>query len=170
MFKTTASVFLLSLFLVSFFDSEPKGSLIIRDKADYVEINHIYRKDEKTGKNIKRMIQLVWWEWKDPLLLPEKNLDGTWTGSWYRGADFVVKDFRVTHTGDALNILSIINPRRYGRKWICEFYDVGDRVYRKVICGWSVESHTLYDSEVENRTILQIGLRTKLTSPHRNKN
>ena len=47
----------------------------VKDSCAYVEINHVYNIDDEAGKATLRMVQYIWWEWKNHLLLPEKGAD-----------------------------------------------------------------------------------------------
>ncbi len=97
------------------------------------------------------------------LLLPVLNNLGEETGEWRSSSGFVVKDFRVTHTGTPLELKKRISPYREGDKWICLFYDKKYNCFRKVSSGWFTISHTMGDREMENRKILNIDLRKGLS-------
>ena len=76
---------LLMLLLLIFTDEPTRDNIIIKDTADVVEINHIYDKNEN-GELTQRLVQVIWWDWKSPLLVPEKNNVGEYTGNSYRGS------------------------------------------------------------------------------------
>ena len=65
----------LILFL-AFLSSDPLGDSIISDTSSHVEINHVYRYNEGDKQYEKRMIQIIWWEWRDSVLLEEKDILG----------------------------------------------------------------------------------------------
>jgi len=156
----------LILFL-TFLSSDPLGDLVISDTSDYVEINHVYRYNAEDNKYEKRMTQIIWWEWRDSVLLEEKDNLGNGTGDWKRSGCFVVKDFRVTWSGSSSPQQTLhITPRREKKNFICLFYDKDDRVMRKVISGWRTITHTTNDVEVDNRIIVRIENRNKLTKKH----
>lgn len=150
--------------LVLLLDGTPNENLIIKDTSDFVEINHVYRTDDKKQQE-KRMIQIIWWEWKYPILMPEKNIVGQNTGNWYNGGTFVVKDYRIMWANNRES--RSITPRLHRRKWICLFYDDGDRCIRQITSRWVIITHTMYDREVVNREILENSLRNRLTKPDR---
>ena len=157
----------LVILLASFFADSQQYNLVIDDTSDYVEINHVYRYDEGEKEYQKRMIQVIWWEWRDSVLLEQQDILGNGTGNWKRSGCFVVKDFRVTWSNssspqDTLHIA----PRRDKRKYICLFYDKDDKVMRKVTSGWLTTTHTTNDREIDNRTIVRIENRNKLTKKH----
>jgi hypothetical protein len=125
---------LILLFVV--LDSNPLNDTVITDTSSFVEINHVYREDVD-GEISKRMTQVIWWEWKDKLLLPEKNKVGKYTGNWYRGSGFVVKDYRVTVSHSSRpQVVRKITPTRSGDKWVCLFWDKDSQCIRKVTSGW----------------------------------
>jgi|TARA_Y100000310_G_scaffold343876_1_gene453629 hypothetical protein len=153
------------LLLCSLFGGDPNDRLIVKDSSSYVEINHVYREDSD-GKITKRMTQIIWWEWRNQLLLPEKDKTGKNTGNWLRGSGFVVKDYRVTVSFSSMpNVVREITPRRSGDKWVCLFYDKDSQCIRSVVSKWMRTTHTLYDREVEDRDIFNMDFRTKLTKP-----
>tara|TARA_R110002051_G_scaffold32786_7_gene74022 strand:- start:2750 stop:3286 length:537 start_codon:yes stop_codon:yes gene_type:complete len=150
------------LYLTLLLDSSPTENIVIEDSSDFVEINHIYEIDDK--KQIrKRMTQIIWWEWKYPVLLPEKNNIGEETGSWYRSGSFIVRDYRVTWANHSDR--RQITPYRQGKYWISLFYDDQDKCFRRVISKWIITTHSMQDREIENRKILQQSLRNRLTKP-----
>ncbi len=165
-----ALIILISLHVTSLASGDPLKDLVVRDHSDYVEINHVYSLN-KDGVFKKRMVQIIWWEWKDPVLLPVKDKLGFPTGDWKSGADFVVKSFKVTSNGTLpdgqLIVQRAIYPRRFGKKWICSFYDNDDDVLREVVSRWVITTHTSHDTEIENRKILSINNRTGLTKLNR---
>ena len=65
-------------------DSTPKDNIVIKDTSDVVEINHVYQENEN-GEISQRLVQVIWWDWKSPLLIPERDETGKATGNLYRG-------------------------------------------------------------------------------------
>ena len=173
MFRPLCSLIIL-IFLhgISLASGDHLKNSVVRDSSDYVEINHVYSLNQD-GVFKKRMVQIIWWEWRDSVLLPVKDELGFPTGDWKRGADFVVKSFKVTSNGTLpdgqLIIQRAIYPRRFGKKWICSFYDTDDDVLREVVSRWVVTTHTSQDTEIENRKILSINHRTGLTKLNKKK-
>ena len=155
------------LLLCSLFGGDPNDRLIVKDSSSYVEINHVYREDSD-GKITKRMTQIIWWEWRNQLLLPEKDKTGKNTGNWLRGSGFVVKDYRVTVSFSSMpNVVREITPRRSGDKWVCLFYDKDDRIIRMVKSGWLRVTHTTNDREIDDRKVVRIEDRNKLIKPQK---
>jgi len=157
----------LLLSLACFISDNPTDNITIKDTSAYVEINHIYRHNFK-GEIEKRMVQIIWWEWRNQLLLPEKDEVGKYTGNWFRGSGFVVKDYRVTISiSSRPNTVRQITPKRSGDKWVCLFYDKDSQCIGKVVPGWIRETHTLHDREVEDRDFFSMNSRTKLSPPRK---
>ena len=68
----------------------------IEDSSSYVEVNHVYYKNED-DQIYKRFIQVIWWEWRDVLLLPVLNNLGEETGEWRSSSGF---DMRARETAN----------------------------------------------------------------------
>ena len=146
-------------------DSTPKENIIIKDTSDAVEINHVYSENEN-GSISQRLVQIIWWNWKSPLLIPERDEVGKYTGNLYRGSGFVVMDFRVILASYALpEFKKNIIPRRFGKKWVCVFYDKQTECIREVTSKSLLITHTLYDREMNNQVILESSSRKKLKKP-----
>jgi hypothetical protein len=158
-------MYVLIFILISFFDSSPNENIIIEDSSDIVEINHVYEINDKKEVQ-KRFVQIIWWEWRNTVLLPEKNLIGEKTGDWYSGSDFVVKDYRITYSRGEEKVR--LTPYREKDRWISLFYDESDKCVRKVMSNSRIVTHTLYDREVKNREIVKQDLRNRLTKPDTN--
>ncbi len=153
----------LILFL-AFLSSDHLGNLVISDTSSYVEINHVYRYNETDKLYEQRMIQIIWWEWRDSVLLEVKDILGNGTGDWRRSGCFIVKDYRVTWSESSSPQQTLyIMPRRNKNNYICLFYDKDNRVMRKVISGWLTITHTTNDREIDNRDIVKIENRNRLT-------
>tara|TARA_R110000796_G_C14542766_1_gene433087 strand:- start:704 stop:1252 length:549 start_codon:yes stop_codon:yes gene_type:complete len=152
--------------LFALLDGNAQDHTTIKDTTDVVEINHVYKENEN-GELTQRLVQVIWWDWKNPLLIPEKNNVGAYTGNSYRGAGFVVVDFRVTAAPYSnLKLVKKITPRKFGEKWVCLFYDVEKDCFREVTSRWRIISHTIYDREMDNKDIIQSSSRRKLTKPN----
>ena len=132
----------------------------VKDSCAYVEINHVYNIDDEAGKATLRMVQYIWWEWKNHLLLPEKGTNGKNTGDWVLSSGFVVREYLVTYSGSSRpeGVASVSRIKRNG-KHVCIFWDRQDKIVREVKCGWTTETHTTYDVEIENRDILRTDFR-----------
>ena len=140
--------------LFALLDGNAQDHTTIKDTTDVVEINHVYKENEN-GELAQR------------LLIPEKNNVGAYTGNSYRGAGFVVVDFRVTVAPYSnLKLVKKITPRKFGEKWVCLFYDVEKDCFREVTSRWRIISHTIYDREMDNKDIIQSSSRRKLTKPN----
>jgi hypothetical protein len=129
---------------------------ITRDVSDFVEVNHVYRYDEIDRIYIKRLIQVIWWEWKNHILVKDSN--------GYRNVSgFVVKDYRVTwsYSSRPQQIKSIVPTLEKG-KWVCLFYDKGSQKIREIKSNWKRESHTDFDVELVNRNIVPLSERSRL--------
>ena len=129
---------------------------ITRDVSDFVEVNHVYRYDEVDRIYIKRLIQVIWWEWKNHILVKDSN--------GYRNVSgFVVKDYRVTwsYSSRPQQIKSIVPTLEKG-KWVCLFYDKGSQKIREIKSNWKRESHTDFDVELVNRNIVPLSERSRL--------
>ena len=140
---------------LALFASNDKQRVVLSDSCDYVEINNVYDTNEETGEHALRMVQYVWWEWRDKVLLPVIDpITKEETGDWKSGSDFVVRYYFVVYSrpNSRENILLDKN----GDGWVCIFWDKRDKVMRKVKCKWLATSHTSYDVEMENRRIVKI--------------
>ena len=153
-----ASILIFLLFL------SPVRSPIIKDKSDFVEINHFYSYNQADKIYKKKFVQVIWWEWRASIYLPKKDILGREVGGLEKSSAFVVKDYRIiwSDTSQPQQVM-VITPRRYNNKWICVFYDKDDKVIREVTSGWVRETHTSYDVEMENRIILSVGNRRELS-------
>ena len=79
----------MSMFL---FDSDVEERLDVKSRVDLKEFNHKYNQCEEDGKTKKRFMQVIFWEYRNNLLLPEYK-EGVKTGNWYQGSGFVVVDY-----------------------------------------------------------------------------
>ena len=141
--------------------ANPNESPLVTDSCDYVEINHVYNIDDQTGESTLRMIQYIWWEWKDQILLPVIDpVTQKPTGDWRQGSDFVVREYLVTYSGSSRpNKIADVGMLERNGRWVFIFWDKDDKLIRKITCGWITETHTTYDVEIENRDILRTDFR-----------
>ena len=128
----------------------------IKDSADFVEVNHVYRYSEGSKKYEKSFVQIIWWEWRDYVLV--ENEDG-----YKRTSDFVVKDYRVIWSNSSRPQKTMnIEPRFFRDKWVCLFHDKSSGKIREVESRWKRETHTDFDAEVRNRNVVPIDQRNRL--------
>ena len=158
------------ILIIVFFTGDPAGRLIISENSDYVEINHVYRYNKEDEVYTKRMTQVIWWEWRDAVLLPVLDpVTKEPTGDWKQGGAFVVRDYKVTWSESSSPQRTLyITPRRDKRNYICLFYDKDDKVIRKIISGWLTITHTTNDREMDNRQIVTLENRNELIKPQKN--
>ena len=146
---------ILSIALVS---SGKPERLIVYESCDYLEINHVYKIDDTTGETKLRMIQYVWWEWRDSILTPVLDPNTRQrTGSSRRSSGFVVRDYVVVennHLEKTRIIKTAISKAKKG--WACIYYDFTSEIMRHVSFKWIITTHTLYDSELNNREIITL--------------
>ena len=144
----------LIIFIIMFLPM--KHDVVIRDTSDFVEVNHVYRYDDTDEKYHKRMVQIIWWEFRNVL---EEDEDG----SSRPRPQYVVKDFRVIWSeSSSPQKVGYIIPRRHRKNWVCLFYDKDDRKMREVISYSKIETHTTNDPEMNNRIIISLERRNKL--------
>jgi len=141
--------------------ANPNESPIVADSCDYVEINHVYNIDDQTGESTLRMIQYIWWEWKDQILVPViDSVTQKPTGDLKQGSDFVVREYLVTYSGSSRpNKVAGVRMSKQNGGWVFIFWDKDDKLIRKITCGWITETHTTYDTEIANRDILRTDFR-----------
>jgi hypothetical protein len=139
--------------------------LVIYDSCDYLEINNVYNIDEETGKAKLRLVQYVWWEWRDSILVPVLDPNTRQkTGLSKQGSGFVVRDYVVVEN-------NYIKPKRIvhahlsktKQGWVCIYQDFTYNIIRHVSVKWIVTTHTSYDSELNNREIIALENRNRLT-------
>ena len=157
------------IFLIaSLFDSGVEEKLVVVDHVDMVEVNHKYFTDSDTGEVKKQFVQVIFWEYRKNVLLPEIK-DGELTGNWYQGSDYVVIDyFTFNNQNYGLNKVNGIAPYLYRNKWYTHYYDQSDKCERVVISKQIKRTQTMHDPEVLNARIVQTSSRKELTKPDRN--
>ena len=156
------------LLLLSFLDAGTAEKLVVVDHVDMVEVNHKYFTDSDTGEVKKQFVQVIFWEYRKNVLLPEIK-DGELTGNWYQGSDYVVIDyFTFNNQNYGLNKINGIAPYLYRDRWYTHYYDQSDKCERVVISKQIKRTQTMYDPEVLNARIVQTSSRKELTKPDRN--
>ena len=157
----------LLLFLLPF-DSGIKEKTVVVDYVDMVEINRKYFADSDSGEIKKQFTQVIFWEYRKNVLLPEIK-DGELTGNWYQGSDYVVVDYFTLHNNNyGLNKTSGVAPYLHRDKWYTHYYDQSYKCERVVISKQIKRTQTMYDPEVLNARIVQASSRKELTKPDRN--
>ena len=155
------------LLLLSFLDAGTAEKLVVVDYVDMVEVNHKYFTDSDTGEVKKQFVQVIFWEYRKNVLLPEIK-DGELTGNWYQGSDYVVIDyFTFRNNNYGLNKVSGMAPYLYRDKWYTHYYDQSDKCERIVVAKQIKKTSSFTDPEVLNARIVQTSSRKELTKPDR---
>ena len=155
------------LLLLSFLDAGTAEKLVVVDHVDMVEVNHKYFTDSDTGEVKKQFVQVIFWEYRKNVLLPEIK-DGELTGNWYQGSDYVVIDyFTFNNQNYGLNKINGITPYLYRDKWYTHYYDQSDKCERIVVAKQIKKTSSFTDPEVLNARIVQTSSRKELTKPDR---
>ena len=156
----------LLLFLLPF-DSGIKEKTVVVDYVDMVEINRKYFADSDSGEIKKQFTQVIFWEYRKNVLLPETK-NGERTGNWYQGSDYVVIDY-FTLLNDNYGLIKTtgVSPYLYKGKWHTHFYDSGSKCHRIVVAKQMRITYTLYDPEQLNTRIVKTDSRKELTKPDR---
>ena len=155
------------LLLLSFLDAGTAEKLVVVDHVDMVEVNHKYFTDSDTGEVKKQFVQVIFWEYRKNVLLPEIK-DGELTGNWYQGSDYVVIDyFTFNNQNYGLNKVNGIAPYLYRNKWYTHYYDQSDKCERIVVAKQIKKTSSFTDPEVLNARIVQTSSRKELTKPDR---
>ena len=145
--------------------SAPHNRTVLYDFCDHLEINHVYKVDAETGEAKLRMVQYVWWEWRDHILVPVLDFHTKQkTGLSKQGSGFVVREYVVVKN-NYLTQPKIIHTSLSRTKdgWICIYYDFTYDRIRHVSFKWIVTTHTFYDSELNNRDIISLEDRNRFT-------
>ena len=134
--------------------SRSPDKTILYDFCDYLEINNVYRIDDKTGETKLNFVQYVWWEWRDSILVPVLDPNTRQkTGLSKRGSGFVVREYIiVVHGNESPKNKAYLSKTKTG--WACMYYDASDKAIRRISFKWIITTHTLYDSELDNRDIV----------------
>ena len=155
------------LTLIVFLDAGTKEKTFVVDYVDMIEINHKYFRDSDSGEIKKQFTQVIFWEYRKNVLLPEIK-EGELTGNWYQGSDYVVIDyFTFNNQNYGLNKINGIAPYLYRDRWYTHYYDQSDKCERIVISKQIKRTQTMHDPEVLNARIVQPDSRKELTKPDR---
>ena len=84
--------FLILLLMMLPLDKGVKEKVVVVDYVDLVEVNHKYYESNSPPEIKRQFIQVIFWEYRNSLLLPEYK-EGVKTGNWHRGSGFVVVDY-----------------------------------------------------------------------------
>tara|TARA_R110000824_G_scaffold98754_1_gene235443 strand:- start:158 stop:667 length:510 start_codon:yes stop_codon:yes gene_type:complete len=155
----------LAVCAITLISSDNPERLVIYDSCDYLEINNVYKINDETGEIKPRMVQYVWWEWRDSILTPVLDLNTRQrTGLSRRSSGFVVRDYLVVennHLEKPRIIKTSISKTKKG--WTCIYHDFTSDIMRHVSFKWIITTHTLYDSELNNREIITLEDRNRFT-------
>ena len=156
------------IFLIaSLFDSGVEEKLVVVDHVDMVEVNHKYYETDDPVEIKRQFIQVIFWEYRQNVLLPEYK-DGNKTGHWKQGSAYIVRDyFTLLNNNYGLNKTNGMSPYLYKGKWYTHYYDQQDNCHRTVIADRIKRTHTMYDPEVLNARIVETSSRRELTKPDR---
>ena len=150
---------------ITLISSDKPERLVVYDFCDYLEINNVYKTDDTTGEIKLRLVQYVWWEWRDSILVPVLDPNTRQkTGLSKQSSGFAVRDYVVVKNNN-LKQPRIIHTAlaKTRRGWVCIYQDFTHDIIRHVSVKWIVTTHTLYDSELNNREIIALENRNRLT-------
>ena len=156
---------ILAIFSIALVSSGRPERLVTYEFCDHLEINHVYKINAETGATKLRMVQYVWWEWRDHILVPVLDFHTKQkTGLSKQGSGFVVRDYVVV-TNNYLTRPQIVHTSISKTKqgWVCLYHDAISGKIRHVSFKWKIITHTLYDSELNNRDIVALEHRNKFT-------
>ena len=143
--------------------STPHSKTVLYDFCDYLEVNNVYKIDSGTGKTKLSMVQYIWWEWRDSILVPVLDLHTRQkTGFSKRASGFVVREYVVVENNYLTRpqiVYTSISKTKQG--WVCLYHDAVSGKMRHVSFKWKITTHTLYDSELNNRDIVALEHRNK---------
>ena len=154
---------ILAIFSIALVSSGKPERLVTYDFCDYLEINHVYKINKETGETKLSIVQYVWWEWRDHILVPVLDFYTKQpTGLIKRGSGFVVREYVVVENNH-LTRPKIIHTSLSRTKdgWLCVYQDFISGKMRYVSFKWIITTHTLYDSELNNRDIVALEHRNK---------
>ncbi len=153
----------MAVFAIALVSSGNPERFMTYDSCDYLEINNVYNIDEETGKAKLRLVQYVWWEWRDSILTPVLDPNTRQkTGLSKQSSGFVVRDYVVVKNNN-LKQPRIIHTAlaKTKRGWVCIYHNFTDETIRHISFKWIVTTHTLYDSELNNRDIIPLEARNR---------
>ena len=154
---------ILAIFSIALVSSGKPERLVTYDFCDHLEINHVYKINAETGATKLRMVQYVWWEWRDHILVPVLDFHTKQkTGLSKRGSGFAVREYLVVEN-NYLTQPKIIHTSlsRTDNGWLCVYQDSISGKMRHVSFKWIITTHTLYDSELNNRDVVALEHRNK---------
>jgi hypothetical protein len=154
---------ILAIFSIALVSSGRPERLVTYDFCDHLEINHVYKINAETGATKLRMVQYVWWEWRDHILVPVLDFHTKQkTGLSKRGSGFAVREYLVVEN-NYLTQPKIIHTSLSRTKdgWLCVYQDFVSGKMRQVSFKWIITTHTLYDSELNNRDVVALEHRNK---------
>lgn len=162
---------LIIMVMMLFLDADNAERLVIKESVDMVEKNHVYYKNDKEEWKLS-FIQIIWWEYRKNVLLPEIDpLTKQRTGAWKMGSDYVVVDYQTyKHIAyrSALENKSM-SPFLQDGKWVTIHVDSDNDCIRIIEAKQFRETHTRYDVEALNSTIVGTEFRRELIKPRRMK-
>jgi hypothetical protein len=137
--------------------------LVMYDFCDHLEINHVYKANAETGETKLSIVQYVWWEWRKHILIPVLDFHTKQkTGLSKRGSGFAVREYVVVknnHLARPKIIHTSLSRTKDG--WLCVYQDFISGKMRHVSFKWIITTHTLYDSELNNRDVVALEHRNK---------
>tara|TARA_B110000196_G_scaffold314390_1_gene322484 strand:- start:420 stop:926 length:507 start_codon:yes stop_codon:yes gene_type:complete len=154
---------ILSVVSIALVSSGSPERLVTYEFCDHLEINHVYKINEGTGETKLSMVQYVWWEWRKHILVPVLDFHTKQkTGFSKRGSGFAVREYVVVEN-NYLAQPQIIHTSisRTDNGWLCVYQDFASGKMRHVSFKWIITTHTLYDSELNNRDIVALEHRNK---------
>jgi hypothetical protein len=156
---------ILVIFSIALVSSGKPERLVLYDFCDHLEINHVYKVNAETGATKLRMVQYVWWEWRDHILVPVLDFHTKEkTGLSKRGSGFAVREYVVVENNHLTQPRIIrTSISRTDNGWLCVYQDFISGKMRHVSFKWIITTHTLYDSELNNRDIVALEHRNKFT-------
>lgn len=160
---------LIIMVMMLFLDADNAERLVIKESVDMVEKNHVYHKNDD-GTWSPSFIQVIWWEYRQNILLPELDpLTRERTGEWRLGSGYVVVDYEVyrhyTYNRDRDD--QVMSPFLHNGKWVTIFFDDDDNCTRIIEAKQFRETKTKYDAEALNSEILEEDRRRELIKPRR---
>jgi hypothetical protein len=154
---------ILAIFSIALVSSGRPERLVTYDFCDHLEINHVYKINAETGETKLRMVQYVWWEWRKHILIPVLDFHTKQkTGLSKRGSGFAVREYVVVknnHLARPKIIHTSLSRTKDG--WLCVYQDFVSGKMRQVSFKWIITTHTLYDSELNNRDVVALEHRNK---------
>jgi hypothetical protein len=146
---------ILVIFSIALVSSGKPERLVLYDFCDHLEINHVYKVNAETGET----------KWRKHILIPVLDFHTKQkTGLSKRGSGFAVREYVVVknnHLAQPKIIHTSLSRTKDG--WLCVYQDFISGKMRHVSFKWIITTHTLYDSELNNRDIVALEHRNKFT-------